>query len=175
MTDRNDRTCEKTGPEARSTSAEPPPHPDRREFLAWLTRGSLVAVSALALGQVARYFSYESAGEAPSVIPVGKPVTFTAGTLTYVGAARAYVGHDSGGLYAIDAVCTHLGCLVEQKIGEGFACPCHGSRFAADGQVQNGPAGKPLRHLALDLNPDGQVVVERSQPVAPEARLGANS
>jgi cytochrome b6-f complex iron-sulfur subunit len=179
MTDRNDQgDGGDPGPEAGQaspTTVGPPRRPDRREFLTWLTRGSLVAVSALTLGQVVRFFSYEPAGEAPSVIPISKPETYAAGTLTYVGAARAYVGHDDGGLYAIDAVCTHLGCLVEQNAGEGFACPCHGSRFAADGQVQNGPASKPLRHLALDLNPDGQVVVDRSQPVAPEARRAANS
>jgi cytochrome b6-f complex iron-sulfur subunit len=179
MTNRNDRAAGRgPGPgagQASQVSLVPPLRPDRREFLAWLTRGSLVAVSALAIGQVARFFSYEPATEAPSVIAVGKPETYFADTLTYVGAARAYVGRDSRGLYAIDAVCTHLGCLVEQKTGEGFACPCHGSRFATDGQVQNGPASKPLRHLALDLNPDGQVVVDRSQPVAADARLVANS
>jgi cytochrome b6-f complex iron-sulfur subunit len=179
MIDRNDQAAgEEPGLEAGQaspTTVGPPRRPDRREFLAWLTRGSLVAVSALAIGQVARFFAYAPAGEVPSVIPAGKPEPFAAGTSTYVGAARAYIGHDSGGLYAIDAVCTHLGCLVQQKAGEGFACPCHGSRFAADGQVQNGPASRPLRHLALDRNPDGQVVVDRSQPVAPEARLAANS
>lgn len=179
MTDRNDPAAGgEPGLEASQaspTSVGPPRRPDRREFLAWLTRGSLMAVSALALGQVVRFFSFEPAGEAPSAIPVGKPETYTAGTLTYVGAARAYVGHDSAGLYAIDAVCTHLGCLVEHNVGDGFACPCHGSHFAADGQVQNGPASQPLRHLALDLNPDGQVVVDRSQPAAPETRLAANS
>ena len=168
------------GPEPAAGQSGPtggglPLRPDRREFLAWLTRGSLVAVSALALGQVVRFFSFEPAGEAPSAIPVGKPETYTAGTLTYVGAARAYVGRDSGGLYAIDAVCTHLGCLVEHNAGDGFACPCHGSRFAADGQVQNGPANKALRHLALNRNPDGQVVVDRAQPVAPATRLAADS
>jgi cytochrome b6-f complex iron-sulfur subunit len=179
MTDRSDRAAGgEPGSEAGQaspTTVGSPRRPDRREFLAWLTRGSLVAASALAIGQVARFFSYEPAGEAPSVIPVGKPETFTAGTLTYVGAAQAYIGHDDGGLYAIDAVCTHLGCLVEQKAGDGFACPCHGSRFAADGQVQNGPANKALRHLALNRNPDGQVVVDRAQPVASGTRLAANS
>jgi cytochrome b6-f complex iron-sulfur subunit len=179
MNGRSDRASDvepgPTGDEASPTIAGSLRRPDRREFLAWLTRGSLAGVSVLAIGQVARFLSYEPAGEAPSAIPVGKPEIYTAGTLTYVGAARAYVGHDDGGLYAIDAVCTHLGCLVEHNVGEGFACPCHGSRFVADGQVQNGPASKPLRHLALDLNPDGLVVVDRSQPVALEARLAANS
>ena len=111
----------------------------RREFLVWLTRGSLLTVSALAIGQLARYFSYEPSGEAPSIIAAGKPDTYAAGTLTYVGETRTYIGRDDKGLYAIDAVCTHLGCLVEQKAGEGFACPCHGSRFAADGQVAERP------------------------------------
>jgi cytochrome b6-f complex iron-sulfur subunit len=179
MTEHNDRAAggepDLEAAQARSATVRLPQHPDRRQFLAWLTCGSLAAVSVLAIGQLSRFLSFEPADGAPSAIPVGKPETYTAGTLTYAGAARAYIGRDSGGLYAIDAVCTHLGCLVEQKAGEGFACPCHGSRFAADGQVQNGPASKPLRHLALDLNADGLVVVDRSQPVVPETRLVANS
>jgi len=109
------------------------------------------------------------------VIPVGAPGLYAPGAPAYVAAARAYIGRDDGGLYAIDAVCTHLGCLVQQEDGEGFACPCHGSRFAADGQVLHGPAGQPLRCLALNLNQDGQLVVERGQPVAPTTRLAANS
>lgn len=147
----------------------------RRDFLVWLTRGSLAAVSVLAVGQIARFLSFEPAGEAASLIAVGKPDAYAAGTLTYVAAARAYIGRDEGGLYAVDAVCTHLGCLVEQEAGEEFACPCHGSRFTADGRVRNGPADKPLRHLALALSPDGQLAVDRSQPVAPAVRLAANA
>ena len=42
-------------------------------------------------------------------------------------------------------------------------------------RCRTGRPSKALRHLALDLNPDGQVVVDRSQPVAPETRLAANS
>jgi cytochrome b6-f complex iron-sulfur subunit len=146
----------------------------RRDFLTWVTRGSVAAASALALGQLARYFSFEPPGQAPSTIPAGAPGTYGADTLTYVPAAQAYIGHDGGGLYAIDAQCTHLGCLVEQQPEGGFACPCHGSRFAAGGELQNGPAQKPLRHLALNLDADGQVVVDRSQPAAAETRLAVN-
>lgn len=147
----------------------------RRDFLGWIARGAVVAASALAVGQVARYFSFEPPGEAPAAVAVGKPDSYGAGTLTYAPAARAYIGHDDGGLYAVDAVCTHLGCLVEQKSEGGFACPCHGSRFAAGGEVQNGPASRPLPHLALKLGSDGQVTVDRSRPVAPETRLALSA
>lgn len=50
---------------------------------------------------------------------------------------------DADGVYALSKVCTHLGCLVK-KSGDAFDCPCHGSRFGADGTVVKGPAPQPL-------------------------------
>jgi glycine/D-amino acid oxidase-like deaminating enzyme/nitrite reductase/ring-hydroxylating ferredoxin subunit len=55
-----------------------------------------------------------------------------------------YVGED-GHRYAVSAVCTHLGCIVAWNNAERtWDCPCHGSRFAVDGSVIEGPATKPL-------------------------------
>jgi len=48
---------------------------------------------------------------------------------------------DAGALHAVSAVCTHLGCLVSFNPAErSWDCPCHGSRFATDGSVLEGPA-----------------------------------
>jgi cytochrome b6-f complex iron-sulfur subunit len=146
-------------------------HTSRRTFLGWLARGSLVTVTALATGEAIRYFSFEPVADAPTAVTVGQPGDYPSGALTYVAAARAYIGHDANGLYALDAVCTHLGCLVEQRSEGGFACPCHGSQYSAAGEVHNGPATAPLAHLGLQLGQDGHVVVNRAQPVAPAARL----
>jgi glycine/D-amino acid oxidase-like deaminating enzyme/nitrite reductase/ring-hydroxylating ferredoxin subunit len=48
---------------------------------------------------------------------------------------------DDGTLVAVSPVCTHLGCQVNFNAAErSWDCPCHGSRFAPDGSVLEGPA-----------------------------------
>jgi len=57
----------------------------------------------------------------------------------------AYRGED-GQLHMHSAVCPHAGCIVRwNSFEQSWDCPCHGSQFAADGQLLNGPA---LRGLA---------------------------
>ena len=43
--------------------------------------------------------------------------------------------------YGINAVCTHLGCVVPWNAAENkFICPCHGSQYNNQGKVVRGPA-----------------------------------
>ena len=57
---------------------------------------------------------------------------------------------EDGGLHAVSARCTHLGCLVDFNAAErAWECPCHGSRFDTDGKVIQGPATKPLEQREL--------------------------
>ena len=47
--------------------------------------------------------------------------------------------------YALNAVCTHLGCVVPWNVAENkFMCPCHGSQYDTTGKVIRGPAPRSL-------------------------------
>jgi len=52
---------------------------------------------------------------------------------------------ERGELQLLSPACTHLGCLVTWNPAErSWDCPCHGSRYAPDGTVLEGPAVEPL-------------------------------
>jgi glycine/D-amino acid oxidase-like deaminating enzyme/nitrite reductase/ring-hydroxylating ferredoxin subunit len=88
------------------------------------------------------YAGYFTAGEVDSTdkIAPGEGAIIRHG-LKKVAAYR----DPSGKLTQCSAICTHLGCIVEWNTSEKtWDCPCHGSRFAPDGHVVNGPAPDPL-------------------------------
>ena len=60
----------------------------------------------------------------------------------------------TGELGAVNAVCTHAGCIVNwsgDDPAKAFGCPCHGSIFTIDGKVEHGPANKPLARYKVKL------------------------
>jgi Rieske Fe-S protein len=83
-----------------------------------------------------------------------------------------YLAADDQGIFALTAVCTHRGCLVLSEGPSGFSCPCHDSAYNLQGEVTEGPAKLPLRHLAVRaLEPKCLLQVDISTPVPPETRL----
>ena len=64
----------------------------------------------------------------------------------------------SGELVAVLASCTHQGCQPE-PVGDRLACPCHGSEFAFDGAVLQGPAERPLTRYPVAV--EGEDIVVR--------------
>jgi glycine/D-amino acid oxidase-like deaminating enzyme/nitrite reductase/ring-hydroxylating ferredoxin subunit len=71
------------------------------------------------------------------------------GGIVMVAGKRAAAYRDGdGALHALSTTCTHLGCEVRFNPAErSWDCPCHGSRFAVDGTVLEGPAVRPLKPL----------------------------
>jgi len=48
-------------------------------------------------------------------------------------------------LFALTAVCTHLGCIVQwDEASQEIVCPCHAAKYDLNGNVKSGPAPKPL-------------------------------
>jgi cytochrome b6-f complex iron-sulfur subunit len=105
-------------------------------------------------------------------------------------ANRVTVVLDTTGIYAVYLVCTHLGCTpnyvsdVTTGTGvsdrsstvaahytaeggalttrNGWACPCHGSRYFIDSTNFYGPAPRPMDWVDIQLSPDKHFVVNRA-------------
>ena len=91
---------------------------------------------------VGQYLDWLTPGEVKSVdeIAPGTGAIIRRG-MTKIAACR----DDDGHLTELSAVCPHLGCVVHWNNAErSWDCPCHGSRFHADGEVVNGPANVNL-------------------------------
>ncbi len=155
----------------KSAIYNPKSEASRRDFLALLGRGALWATAGVTVVALLRYLSFTEPTP-PQVFVLGEPAAYPPGTTTPVAEGRAFIKHDERGLYAINATCTHLGCLVKQS-PPGFDCPCHGSRYTASGAVTNGPATQPLNYSALSIDPTGKVVLDLSQTVDNSFRLAA--
>jgi cytochrome b6-f complex iron-sulfur subunit len=74
---------------------------------------------------------------------------------------RVWIVREAGGIFALFAKCTHLGCTPRWLKAENkFKCPCHGSGFYMTGINFEGPAPRPLERVRVSLSEDNQLVVD---------------
>ncbi|MCB2185108.1 MAG: Rieske 2Fe-2S domain-containing protein [Deltaproteobacteria bacterium] len=82
------------------------------------------------------------------------------------------LARDQAGVYALLLVCPHLGCRPSWQAGQRlFVCPCHGSRFRADGSLARGPAARGLSHLTVETDAQNRLVVLPGRPAPAGARV----
>ena len=164
------------------------PDMERRNImnLVLLFGGVLPAVGGLAIPYVLFFIPRGGGGAGgglPALTKAGDAVTFDgwlgnhkAGDRELVqglkGDATYLVVEDNKQIrdYGINAVCTHLGCVVPwNKAANKYMCPCHGSQYDQTGKVVRGPA--PLS-LALAHITDEKGVVTFSPWTETDFRTG---
>ena len=147
---------------AQVSSSADVPSMGRRQFMNLLTFGTVTGVALGALYPVVNYFippsKGGSAGGATAKDALGNDIVVSEYLKTHLPGDRALaqglkgdptyvVVQDDGAIasYGINAVCTHLGCVVPWNANENkFMCPCHGSQYDATGKVVRGPAPRSL-------------------------------
>lgn len=122
----------------------------RRDFLKLFANALFGLSGLLGLGGLARFFSYQPTSGQPTEFDLGKTADFPAGSCTFRLYIPAVIFNNNGSFSAYSLTCTHLGCIVNED-GDGFACPCHGSKFGKDGSVLEGPANQPLRKYRVEM------------------------
>ena len=92
-----------------------------------------------------RLTNRDAEGGALASVPRGE------GRIIVVDGEKLAVYRDAHGTaHALSPVCPHMGCDVRWNGAErSWDCPCHGSRFAPDGTVLNGPAASDLSFKPL--------------------------
>lgn len=143
---------------------------NRRQFFIKMGATSLAVAGAGACVLGLQYLSPSVLYEPSPVVDAGKPEQYSLDSVTLDPRFGIFVVRMAQGFYAMSAVCTHLGCLSVWKQEAGIiACPCHGSAFARDGKVLDGPAPRPLPWLKMWINDEGSLMVDRSSAVPAES------
>ncbi len=150
-------------------SAEQPDnqaHLNRRDFFNQIAGCALAVAGVGALAVTVEYSSPNVLFEPPTTFRAGSPDDYPVNSVTYLQDQQVYIVRTEKGLWAMTAVCTHLGCITQWKPELNLiACPCHGSKFGKNGTVDAGPAPRPLPHFAVRLTADGALEVDKLETV----------
>ena len=153
-------------------SGDDVPDPSRRQLLNLLTFGAVSGVAIGALYPLGRFFAPPRAGGSLGGVvardELGSPISATGWLAQHPRGDRSLVqglkgdptylivsGDEAIGSYGINAICTHLGCVVPWNAAAGkFICPCHGSQYDEAGKVVRGPAPLSLALAHVEVEND---------------------
>ena len=145
----------------------------RRGFLsaigiAWTTFAAACGAGAIA---TTRFMFPNVLFEPPQTFKAGFASDFLPDTVDnrFKESYGVFVVRENSVLYALKAVCTHLGCTPNWLETENkFKCPCHGSGFYRTGINYEGPAPRPLERYRVVLAEDGQILIDKTKTFAYE-------
>jgi cytochrome b6-f complex iron-sulfur subunit len=140
----------------------------RRQFLIGLALGWAVFTAAVGGGLTAllAFMVPRVDFTKVDVFKVGAPSNFPPSTVdeSFKAAHRVWIVNHDRRIFAVQSVCTHLGCTPNWMDSEHkFKCPCHGSGYTIDGINFEGPAPFPMRRYEVTLADDGQIVVNEGR------------
>lgn len=144
---------------------------DRRDFL-WKVGCAALSIAGVEAAASTLRFAKAPVSYGPAQRRMlGDLARFPPGAPVYVEDAGVFVLRDVKGMRALSATCTHLGCTVRtDRENGGFVCPCHGSRYDAEGKVVAGPAPASLPFVRVDQDRRGRLVVDLGAPVDADHR-----
>ena len=157
----SERSGRETAGDGGGKSATPGPNKLRRR-LVWTAIWGYLAVSFF---MFLRFFFPRALFEPDTVHNLGYPSDFQIGVdEKYKQAYRIWVVKEPPRLFCIFAKCTHLGCTPDWKPAENkFKCPCHGSGYTPEGINFEGPAPRPMDRAHVELNAQGEIIVDTSR------------
>lgn len=149
---------------------DPEPVP-RRDLLGLASLWSALGAALFAALGMARLPKAAVLASPSKKFRVSLPETLLPGQAFIPPGRSVAIFRDDTGVWAVSTVCTHLGCIVRAG-ADGFECPCHGSRFHADGAVSRGPAPKPLPWLKVTAS-GNTLMVDAGTTVPPGTKVSA--
>ena len=135
--------------------------------LGWFAGSFAAAATAAA---AARFLVPNVLYEPSQRFKAGRPDDHPDGSITFLEDERVFLVRQGNAFRCLSAVCTHLGCTVN-RAGQGYHCPCHGSVFNEQGNVESGPAPRSLSWFLVTLSKDNRLLVDKGQNVSSDKYL----
>jgi len=133
-----------------------------RRSLVWTMIVGFLSTSFL---MFLRFFFPRTLFEPSTRFRIGYPTDFGLGVdERFKQSHRIWVVREPDKMFVIFAKCTHLGCTPNWIETENkFKCPCHGSGYDIEGRNFEGPAPRPMDRTYVELDAEGQIVVDMSR------------